>query len=495
MPLLAILAFAAHLAAPKGAPPGTVAEIPAVAFSPRATRIELDLAFDPAIGALTETANVTVEGKGEATLVFDLDEGLVVEAVTASKGVVDFRKTGREVRVEIDPALDGERTLRFRISGTPKRAGRPLVRGSGIVLDPLDGFYPRFADTWATTRVTLGVPAGWTAVAPGRRVASKDGTFVWKADAPVRSLAVGAGPGLTLTALPVLKIPIGLAAPANGPRLAALEGPLRDALAWLAGALAPYPFDGLNLVFLPGIGDRAQGGGIVVVPADTPIEGAADAADLVAGQWFGERLAGDGAWIRAFAAWQATVFARDRAIPPPAAIVRLRDAYFRLRSGDVPLARADSGTPEAVLRGKGSAIPDMIRLSVADRDFFDGIRDLFAAPVGPAVSIDAIRAALEARAKRPLGRAFDDWVRRAGAPEIRAEMRTFPASTGGFRVDLTVRQTRGNYALPVEVVLHGPGREHRETVEIDGETTSVFWVLDFEPLRVEVDPARRLFRW
>lgn len=482
-------------AAPRSEEPPAIAQTPEVAFTPRAVRIELDLTLDPANGTLHERAAVTVDGKGPATLVFALDEGLSVEAVTASEGVAEHRKAGTEVRVEIDPPLDGPRTLRFRISGTPKRGGRPLVRPTGAVLDSFDGFYPRFVDTWASTSVTVRVPAGWTAVAPGRRIAGKDGVWTWKADAPIRSLALGAAPGLEIATIQVLRIPLTLAAPANGPRAAAIEAPMREAIAWLAGALAPYPFEALNVVVLPGIVDRAQGGGIIVVPAGTPLAGAADAADLVAGQWFGERVSGDGPWIRAFAAWQATVFARDRAIPLPASIVRLREEYFRLRSGDVPLARADAGTPEAVIRGKGSAVPDMIRLAVDEREFFGAMRDLFAAPVGPALSIDAIRAALEARTKRPLGRVFDDWFRRAGAPEIQAEIRTFPAATGGFRVDLTLRQTRGTYALPVEIVLYGPGREHRETVDIEGETTSPFWVLDFEPLRVEVDPSRRLFRW
>ena len=64
---------------------------------------------------------------------------------------------------------------------------------------------------------------------------------------------------------------------------------MRDALAWLAGALAPYPFETLNVVLLPGVAERAQGGGIVIVPAETPLAASTDAADLIAGQWFGER--------------------------------------------------------------------------------------------------------------------------------------------------------------------------------------------------------------
>jgi hypothetical protein len=308
-------------------------------------------------------------------------------------------------------------------------------------------------------------------------------------------VAIAAGPGLEVTTTRVLNTPVRiLSRPGGTPRPADVAERLRDGLAWLSGALAPYPFDGFNLAFVPGAETRVRAGGFLAVPAQVPLENASDGADLLSGQWFGERLAGDGPWIEAWASWQSIVFARDRALPLPSDLVRLRDAYFQLLSGDVPLARAASDTPEAVLRGKGSAAPDMIRLAVDDRSFFAALRRLFERPVGAPIRLAALREAIDKESGRGLTRAFADWFEGRGAPELDAAIRTFPAAGGGWRVDLTLVQKSGTYALPVDVVFQGPGEEHRETIQIEEAKFQAVYDLPFEPLRVTLDPNRRIFR-
>jgi len=86
-------------------------------------------------------------------------------------------------------------------------------------------------------------------------------------------------------------------------------------------------------------------------------------------------------------------------------------------------------------------------------------------------------------------------ARLSGAPRFEASVRSFPASGGGFRADLTLAQKRGVYTLPVEIVIDGPGGERRETIETAEEATSVFYVVPFEATRIEVDPLNRIFRW
>jgi hypothetical protein len=267
-------------------------------------------------------------------------------------------------------------------------------------------------------------------------------------------------------------------------------------MAWLSAALAPYPFDAFNVAAIPGFEGRVDASGLVIVGSGALPATDGDGADWLAGQWWGQALGGDGGWIEAFAAWQACVFARDRSLPLPASIAAMRRAYFELRSGDVALAQAKATAPAAVLRGKGSAAPDMIRLVAGDRAMFDAVRELFAAPVGPPLGLADVRAAVEKQAGRPLDREFSDWFGRAGAPELQGTLRAFPSAGGGFRADVTLTQKRAAYRLPVEIVLYGPsGGEHRETVEVAGDATSVFYIVPFEPTRIEVDPLDRIFRW
>ena len=183
-----------------------------------------------------------------------------------------------------------------------------------------------------------------------------------------------------------------------------------------------------------------------------------------------ERLAGDGSWIRGFAAWHASLYARDRSLAAPSAVTRARAEYFELpRAADVPLAAAGPSAPDAVVRGKGSAAPDMVRLIAGDRAFFEGITDLFRGPIGPPMPVSGVQNAVEKRLGRRLSTAFSQWFDRADVPELEAELRTFPASTGGWRVDLSVVQRRAVYQMPVEVRLLGAGERHGDVRDGEGE--------------------------
>ncbi len=477
---------------PTALPAGTAA------IDVRVSRIDVDVTIEPSRGTLHETVSLVVTGKRTGHLVFAIDEGLSVKTSRTSAGVVDHRQAGSELVVDLDPVLEGERTLTFTIAGQPRRGTETEIGPTRAVLAPSSAWYPQLGDTWATAAVTVRLPDGWAAIAPGAAAARMaPGVFRFVTDRPVRSIAVAAAPGLRTVGGSLVAVPFRLAtsASASAVPVKATARRLAPAMAWLSGALAPYPFDAFTLVSLPGYSGSVRASGMVVVGTATPLVNDSDGADLLAGQWFGEALGGDGAWIEAFAAWEACVFARDRALPIPREISRLRAAYFLLRSGDVALARADATSPAEVLRGKGSAAPDMVRLVAGDRAMFDAVRRLFAAPIGPVLSLAAVKTAIEDAAGRSLDRVFSEWFERAGAPELEGVLRAFPAAGGGFRVDIGLTQKRGVYTLPVEVVIHGAGEEHRETIEVADEVTSVFYLLPFEPKRIEIDPLDRIFRW
>lgn len=468
----------------------------AAASDARVVRLDVDVAVDPSRGTLHETVSLAVAGNGTRHVVFAIDEGFSVKTSRASAGVVDHRQAGSQLIVDLDPPLSGERTLTFTIAGQPHRGTETEIGPARAVLAPSAAWYPQLGDTWGTAAVTVHVPAGWAAIAPGAPAPrTAPGVFRFTTGSNVRTIAVAAAPGLKLTEGAIVAVPFRLATTGSSAPMKTTAKRLAPAMAWLSGALAPYPFDGFNLALLPGYSGRVRASGMMVVGTAAPLAGDSDGADLLAGQWFGEALGGDGAWIEAFAAWEACVFARDRALPLPSDIVRLRAGYFELRSGDVALTRAAATAPAEVLRGKGSAAPDMVRLVAGDRPMFDAIRRLFAGPIGPRRSIAELKAAIEDTSGHPLDRVFSEWFERAGAPELVGTLRSFPAAEGGFRADIAVTQKRGLYALPVEIVIHGAGEERRETVEIADEVTSVFYDLPFEPKRIEIDPLERIFRW
>jgi hypothetical protein len=471
------------------------AEAVAAPASPRVSAIEIEIEIDPENGTLVEYATLRVEAQNASRLTFRLNEWMTVERSKADEGLIEHRGAGDRFHVFVNPPIAGARELTFRVTGNPRHGADYLVQEDRVLLGGDDRWYPSLDDTWATARVSARLPAGWTAVANGSPAPHEDGdAWTWSTGTPVRSLALIAAPQLDMAERTAIRTPVRIIAPQPGRHVDAVMNAITHPTAWLQSTLVPYPFEGLNLVLLPGLDRRIRASGFLAVPLDTPLDGPADGADLLAGQWFGERIAGDGPWIEAFAAWYATLYARDRALDLPAEISRLREEYFAMSpQKDVALSRADSLTPAAVLRGKGSAAPDMIRISVGDRRVFEAIDDLFARPISAPLSLREVRSVFEEHAGTTLLRSFADWFDRTGAPELQANMKATSTPDGAWRVDLSLVQLRGNYALPVEVVFFGRGPEHREVVHVDGETTSMVYTLPFEPLRVEIDPLRKLF--
>lgn len=462
----------------------------------RVVHTDIDLKIEPDRGIIRETATLKLEGSGQQKVTLTLGSNLIVERTTAGTGVVEHRKAGRRLELIIDPPLEEARTFTFIISGRPRRGARDLVGPDWAAMGTGDEWYPQLPDSWATASVRVEVPDGWTAIGPGKpEGSSTPGNRTWTTSKPVHGIAVAAAPGLTVTDGRVVRQDFRLAAPATAPDATALAPRLTDPMAWYSGALAPYPFDGFNLAVIPGLPFFVQGSGVLAVPADVPLRDRGDAGVLLSGQWFGERLPGEGAWIESFAAWQAVVYARDRSLPVPARIASLRQRYLDSSPGsDVALSRAVPSTPLPVLIGKGSAAPDMVRLLVGNRKFFRAIDDLFQEPPGVPVSLDLVRGTLEKRARSRLEEIFTQWFDRTGVPELEVRMRSFPSATGGFRTDLELRQLRGVYTLSIDLVLRGGGRVRRETVEIDEEVTSLLYVLPFEPVRVEIDPLGKIFQ-
>lgn len=464
------------------------------------TDLAIDLTLDVEHGILEQDTTVTVSGAGSGPLEFGLGPNLLVERMHARGSVVEFDQVGSRVRVTFDPPLRGERRFRFRITGRPRRGAIDLVTPAGVALGAQDRWYPTIPGSAATVTLRVRAPDGWTVLGPGQAAESADGPVEYRSEVPLRGVAVAAAPGLRITEAAVVRNTLRLAAPVDAPAADAMATVLADPFAWMSGALAPYPYDGFNLARVPGLPARAQGSGFLATPLDTPIDGRSDGAALLAGQWWGEILGGDGPWIDAFAAWQAVTYARDRTEPMPREIEALRDEYLLSgQTGDVALARVIADSPPRVVRGKGSAAPDMIRLGIGDRPFFRAIQAIFERAGPEPVSLASIEAAFRETGGDTVPERFRQWFGRTGVPALSANFRSMPAAGGGWRVDLRIEQAGEPYMLPVEVVFRSAGSEHRERIDIREPTESVYYLLPIEAVRAEIDPLGRIFmqpvRW
>ena len=492
--LLAFATITGILAAPPDVKDPAERVDSTIALEQRLRRMDVELEINAERGSLVMNVLLEVEAPGETSLLFQLHPDLVVEQARATEGLVFLRRRARGFILETDAPIQGTRSFRLRITGRPRRGGDLAITPAGFHAAPGDAWLPVFQDAWAQFAIRAELPEGWSLVAPGLPLDAKG--LRWRRKKPGRTISLAAGPNLAPHTLADKPVPLILCGPEPD---AALKKTWADnlipPLRWLSGALGAYTADSVVLARIPDLDRRLTEGGVILLPEDFEVSGAPDGAALLTGQWFGERLAGDGPWMRGFAAWQAVAYAKDRRLPQPPMVVADREAYRELAATrDKPLAALKNNDPPEIAFGKGSMVPEMLRLEIGPRRFQDALQELIRGPVLPKMTLAEFRTRLERTTRRNLERLFQDWFEQRGLPSITAELRVTPTTDDQWRADLTFRQLSGVYSLPVEWVLHGAESSRRETVRIEKEQTSLYYVLPFEPRRLELDPLGKLFR-
>jgi aminopeptidase N len=140
---------------------------------------------------------------------------------------------------------------------------------------------------------------------------------------------------------------------------------------------------------------------------------------------------------------------------------------------------------------KGGFVLHMLRGQVGERAFFDAIRSYYAKHRHATAVTDDVRAEMEGASKQSLGWFFDQWLRRAGYPEVTA---TWTYDAGTHEVVIRVAQSArfGPFRFPLAIAAVDSTRAaHRTTVQIlaaDGAAQQVRIPLAAAPVSVALDP-------
>jgi hypothetical protein len=149
------------------------------------------------------------------------------------------------------------------------------------------------------------------------------------------------------------------------------------------------------------------------------------------------------------------------------------------------------GAEAAVGYGKAAMVFFMLRDVIGTEAFDRGIRTFYSAHKFKAASWDDLSAAFERASGRNLRTFFDQWVRRAGGPEVSVTEARVRAE-GSLSVILT--QHAPAYVLDVPLELIGAEKSEMRRVPVDRERQEVRMDVPHAPQSVRLDPDLRLWR-
>ncbi len=175
-------------------------------------------------------------------------------------------------------------------------------------------------------------------------------------------------------------------------------------------------------------------------------------------------------------------------------------AAFAQEAGALPLVEfrsRHSSASQAVGYGKGAMLFHMLRLELGDATFIGALRRLYTSQRFQRTDWATLARVFEDSSGRSLGPFFEQWVERAGAPELRLTAAAASETATGWQVAFTLQQVQGGapYRLRVPVAVQlaqGPPLER--SVELVSEEGQFVIELAERPLRLAVDPRFDLFR-
>ncbi len=132
---------------------------------------------------------------------------------------------------------------------------------------------------------------------------------------------------------------------------------------------------------------------------------------------------------------------------------------------------------------KGGWVLHMLRQTIGDEAFFDGLRAFYDRNRGGNVTTADFRRVMEELSGQDLGGFFAQWTARPGVPHLDA---TWSYGDGALTLDL--RQTGSPWAFPLEVGIVTAEGMRVETVPVTAQRETVTLPLDAPPLDLVLDP-------
>ncbi|PWB39390.1 MAG: peptidase M1 [Rhodocyclales bacterium] len=494
-----------------------------------AAQLDLQVELDPAARRFAAVAEVDAPAR---EFRFALHESLEVSAASANGQALRSERLdgsgplrawrvvlpAKSTRLRLEyagtlPALDRRLDHRAVLHGLTLMAA-----AEGSFLPAGAGWYPQPAPLFTYT-VSLSLPGDQRALVAGRLLSEEapaagryrarfefarpaDGIDLMAGPYRVREKIVPRAEGgplrLRTYFFPELDAMPGLA-----------EGYLDDAqryLARYAGEIGAYPFTEFSVVASPlptgfGMPTLTYLGAEVL---KLPFIRATSLGHEVLHNWWGNGVFVDyarGNWSEGLTTFMADYAYKDAESAAAAREMRLgwlRDFASVPAGSQAALAAFRTrthGAAAAVGYGKAAMLFVMLRDEIGEEAFRRGVRGFWQAQRFKVASWRELQAAFEQAAGRSLAGFFDQWLNRAGAPDVRIAAARATPRGGRAQLALTLEQSSPAYALgvPVELVYAGGRSEMRRIALMQPRQTATL-ELAAAPEGVRLDPELRLWR-
>jgi aminopeptidase N len=475
------------------------------------------------VGECTATLKMVAPDVSE--VFFDLTsavqgKGMTVSAVTGADGPLQYTHAADRLRIALP---------------TPASAGRELmvtVRYSGVpadglrLMDNIHGERTMFSESWpnrarqwlptidhpydkATGEFIVIAPAHYQVVANGVLIEELDlpgeiRRTHWKQSVPIASwlYAVGIARFATHHYDVVRGVPQqAWVFPQDLEQgYTAFEFTGRRAFEYFSDSIGPYSYEKLAHVEAAGISGGMESATAIMYGEKGVTRGRAPVVHEVAHQWWGNAVTEsdwDDVWLsEGFATYFTHLFTEQFAG---------RDAFVKEMKDDIPvILKTQDENPGApivhrnlsdmskvlnlLVYRKGGWTLHMLRGIIGTEAFWTGIREYYRRYRDRNASTADFRQVMEQASGQQLSWFFDQWLNRAGIPEVGGGWR-YDAAAKQIQVELSQTQTGEIYRLPIEIGVAQPdGQVRVERVELTGRTGRFVLNADTEPGAVTLDP-------
>jgi Peptidase family M1 domain len=454
---------------------------------------------------LSQTASVHTVSVSGRKRVFSLKNG---QLLIPLKG--DDRASPLTLYIEYSASFHDPVPDTFTNTDNPGYGVTGIVSERGTFLQTGAGWYPEIPGSRPTFHLQVEAPSGTLAVTSGRCLGHKTENgktySEWETGFPSEGLALSAGPYRVEEKI-FGSVPV---ATYFFPESSSLSQEyLREAGRYIAlyeELIGPYPFQQFSIVenFFPtGYGFPSYtllGSTVIQLPfiIETSL------GHEIAHCWWGNGVRVDyrqGNWCEGLTTYLADYLYKERISEEEGRDYRLQilrnfTTLVNPRN-DFPLSqfkgRYDPSS-QAIGYGKAAMVFHMVRRSIGDRAFWDGLREVFRDKLFKEASWKDFQIAFERRAGLSLESFFEQWILRKGAPRISLRNPAMESAGAWWTITGSIVQKEPSYDLSLPLRLTSPAGKKDKKILVRGKETMFQIDSQHKPFRLDVDPEYDVMR-